>query len=217
MNPKGKRPKIREIHEIEARSPDSISIRIYIVQSKSGTMAYEKLAPRHLLVILVVLSLALVVPAAAQDTGTRLVKPGETIEVGAEPIVLDLIGLRNASSFNPITELRMYPNENPAKPVQRVIGVPKDSYFTINVYTFKGHYGRYFAYSREDGLIHESSIVFVHASPPTVTETVAEVTETPTETPTATATPEPTQAALPGVIAVAALGICGLLAAARKR
>jgi hypothetical protein len=217
MDPNGKRPKTREIRQTGVRSPDSISIRIYIVQSESGTMAYEKLAPRHLLVILVVLSLALVVPAAAQETGTRLVQPGETIEVGAEPIVLDLIGLRNASSFNAITELRKYQDDNPAKSIQRVIGVPKDSYFTINVYTFKGHYGRYFAYSREDGLIHESSIVFVHASTPTPTETVTEVTETPTVTATATATPEPTQAPLPGVIAVAALGICGLLAAARKR
>ncbi|KLK88442.1 hypothetical protein SZ63_05335 [Methanoculleus sediminis] len=180
-------------------------------------MAYEKLTPRHLLAILVVLSLALVVPAAAQETGIRLVKPGDTIEVGAEPIVLDLIGLRNADSFNAISELRKYQDDNPAKPVQRVIGVAKDSHFTINVYTFKGHYGRYFAYSRSDGVLHDNSIVFVHASTPTPTETVAEVTATATATATVTETPEPTQAALPGVIAIAALGLCGLLAAARRQ
>lgn len=181
-------------------------------------MAYEKSTSRHLLVILVVLSLALVVPAAAQEkTGTRLVQPGDTIEVEAEPIVLDLIGLRKADSFNPITELRNYQDDNPAKSIKRVIGVPKDSYFTINVYTFKGHYGRYFAYSKEDGLIHENSIVFVHAPPPTATETTAEVTETPTETPTATATQEPTRAPLPGLIAIAAIALAGLLGAAQKR
>lgn len=181
-------------------------------------MAYEKSTSRHLLVILVVLSLALVVPAAAQEkTGTRLVQPGDTIEVEAEPIVLDLIGLRKADSFNPITELRKYQDDNPAKSIKRVIGVPKDSYFTINVYTFKGHYGRYFAYSKEDGLIHENSIVFVHAPPPTATETAAEVTETPTETPTATATQEPTRAPLPGLIAIAAIALAGLLGAAQKR
>lgn len=180
-------------------------------------MAYEKLTSRHLLAILVVLSLALAVPAAAQETSPRQVQPGDTIEVGAEPIILDLVGLRDADSFNAITELRKYQDDNPAKSIQRVIGVAKDGYFTINVYTFKGHYGRYFPYSKSDGLLHENSIVFVHAPPPTATETVTEVTETPTETPTATETPEPEQAPLPGVIAIAALGICGLLAAARKQ
>lgn len=180
-------------------------------------MAYEKLTSRHLFAVLAVLSLALVVPAAAQETSIQLVQPGDTIEVRAEPITLDLIGLRNADSFNPITELRKYQDDNPAKSVQRVIGVAKDSHFTINVYTFKGHYGRYFAYSKLDGVMHENSIVFVHVPPPTATETIAEVTETPTATPTTTETPEPKQAALPGVIAVAALGICGLLAAARKQ
>lgn len=181
-------------------------------------MAYEKPTSRHLLVILLVLSLALTVPAAAQETGTRVVQPGETIEVGAEPIVLDLIGLRNASSFNAITELRKYQGDNPARSVQRVIGVPKDSYFKINSHTFKGHYGRYFAYNKDDGVIHDSSIVFVQAPPPTVTATPTETTA-PTETPTATATAatEPTRAPLPGLIAVTAIALAGLLGIAQKR
>ncbi|ABN58127.1 MAG: hypothetical protein KO254_01525 [Methanoculleus marisnigri] len=180
-------------------------------------MTYEKLTSRHLLAIFLVFSLALAVPAAAQETGIQQVQPGDTIEVGPEPITLDLLGLRNADSFSQITELRKYQDDNPAKSIQRVIGVAKDGYFTINVYTFKGHYGRYFPYSKSDGLLHENSIMFVHASTPTATETVATVTETPTEEPTATETPEPTRAPLPGLIAITALGICGLLAAARKR
>jgi hypothetical protein len=173
----------------------------------------------YLLAAFVLLVLALAVPAAAQGTVPRVVQPGETIEVGAEPIVLDLINLRNQSTLNPITELRQYRSDDPRKQVARVVGVPKDGYFTINVHTFKGHYGRYFAYSEKDGLIQESSIVFVNAPilPTPTATTVAEVTETPTETATATATPEPTQAPLPGLIAVAAIGICGLLAAARRR
>lgn len=181
-------------------------------------MANKKLEPRHLLAILVVLSLALVIPAAAQETGTRLVQPGETIEVGAEPIILDLIDLRNASSFNAITELRKYQGDNPARSVQRVIGVPKDSYFKINSHTFKGHYGRYFAYSKEDGVIHDSSIVFVQAPPPAATATPTE-TPTPTEAPTATTTTatEPTRAPLPGSIAIAAIALAGLLGIAQKR
>lgn len=180
-------------------------------------MTYKKMRSGYLLVILAVLALALVVPAAAQATGKLAVQPGEAVEVGAEPIVLDLISLRNASSFNSITELRKYQDDNPLKSVQRVIGVPKDTYFKINVYTFKGHYGRYFAYSKEDGVIHESSLVFVHASTPAATETTVTATGTPTETlPAATATAT-TQAPLPGLIAIAAIGICGLLVAAGRR
>ena len=182
-------------------------------------MAYEKLTFRHLLAILVVLALVLVVPAAAQETGKRLVQPGETIEVGAEPIVLDLINLRKEGTFSPITEIRQYRGDDPAKKLVRGIGVPNDDYFKVNVYTFKGHYGRYFAYSRQDGLIEHNSIVFVHAPPPTATETVATTTETPTETPpaTTTTTAAPTQAPFPGLIAIAAIAIYGLLAAAQKR
>lgn len=180
-------------------------------------MTYKKMTSGYLLVILAVLALALVAPAAGQATDTRAVQPGETIEVEAEPIVLDLISLRNASSFNPITELRKYQDDNPSKSVQRVIGVSKDTYFKINVYTFKGHYGRYFAYSKEDGLIHGSSLVFVHAPPPATTETTPTATGTPTETlPAATATAT-TQAPLPGLIAIAAIGICGLLVATGRR
>jgi len=178
-------------------------------------MAYEKLTFQHLLAILVVLALVLVVPAAAQETGKRLVQPGETIEVGAEPIVLDLINLRKEGTFSPITEIRQYRSDDPAKKLVRVVGVPNDDYFKVSAYTFKGHYGRYFVYSKQDGLIEHNSIVFVQAQTPTPTEIVATVTETPTETPPTTTTATPTQAPLPGLIAIAALGICGLLGARR--
>ncbi|MCM2464824.1 hypothetical protein [Methanoculleus oceani] len=180
-------------------------------------MTCDKVISRYLLAIFVVLCLALVVPAAAQETGKLTVQPGETIEVGAEPIILDLINLRKADTFNPVTELRLYRDDDPLKQLVQVIGVPNDDFFKINVYTLKGKYGRYFAYSKQDGLIHENSIVFVHASTPTATETVATATETPAETPVATTATATTQAPLPGLIAIAALGICGLLAAAQKR
>lgn len=180
-------------------------------------MTDQKMASRYLFAALAVLTLVLVAPAAAQETGKLAAQPGQTIEVGAEPIILDLINLRNPDTLNPVTELRKYRDDDPRKEIVRVIGVPNDDYFKINVYTLDGKYGRYFPYSTADGLIEHNSIVFVHAQTPTPTETTATITETPTETPPATATTAPTQAPLPGLIAIAALGICGLLAAAQKR
>ncbi|MDI3507211.1 MAG: hypothetical protein PWR21_1264 [Methanoculleus sp.] len=182
-------------------------------------MTYDNVISRHLLVILMVPALVLVAPAAAQETHKLTVQPGETIEVGAETLVLDLINFRNQSTLNPVTELRQYRDEDSRKEITRVIGVSNDDYFKINAYTFKGKYGRYFAYSKQDGLIEHNSIVFVQAATPTATETVAAVTETLTETPTApaTAATAPAQAPLPGLIAIAAVGICGLFTAAQKR
>lgn len=181
-------------------------------------MTRERVTSRYLLVILAVLALALVAPAAAQETTPRVVQPGETIEVGSEPLVLDLINLRDQDTFNPVTELRYYRDDDPNKQVVKVIGVPNDDYFKINVYTLDGKYGRYFAYSKADGLIEHNSIVFARAPIVTVTQTqtAATATQTPTETITDTATAT-TQAPLPGLITIAALGICGLLAAAQKR
>ncbi len=180
-------------------------------------MTYEKAISRHLLVILAVLALALVAPAAAQETSKLAAQSGETIEVGAEPIILDLINLRNQDTLNPITELRKYRDDDPRKEVTQVLGVPNDDYYKINIHTLKGKYGQYFAYSKADGLIEHNSIVFAQAPTATATQTqtAATVTETPTET--SPATTAPTQAPLPGLIVIAALGICGLLAAAQKR
>ena len=183
-------------------------------------MTYESITSRHLILILVVLALALAAPAAAQGTGPRVVQPGETIEVGSEPLVLDLVNLRSADTFNAVTELRHYRDDNPKKQIVRVIGVPNDGYFTINARTLDGKYGRYFAFSKEDGLMQQSSIIFAPAPEvtATVTETAATVTETPTETqPPHETTAMPTRAPLPGLIVVAALGICGLIVAAGRR
>lgn len=188
-------------------------------------MIDERTALRCILVSLLLLALALCVPATAQGTVARAVQSGETIEVGSDPLVLDLVNLRNTSTFNPVTELRHYQDDNPAKQIVRVIAVPKDDYFTINDYALGGRYGRYFAYSSKDGQIERRSIVFARApaatgTGPTETATAAEeITATPSETlpATATATPARTQAPLPGLIAIAAVGICGLVAAAGRR
>ncbi|WP_292518532.1 hypothetical protein [Methanoculleus sp.] len=186
-------------------------------------MTYERMASPYTFVFLAVLVLALVVPAAAQGTAPRAVQPGETIAVGSEPLVLDLVNLRSADTLNPITELRHYRDDNPTKQIVRVIGVPNDGYFKINAHTLGGKYGRYFAFSKEGGLIRQSSITFTPAPTATPTEptvTITATTETPTgtETPlpaTATTTTMPTQAPLPGLIAV--IAIAGLLVAVTRR
>lgn len=184
-------------------------------------MIDERMAPRGIMVFLLALALALCAPATALENVPQQVQPGERIEVGSEPLVLDFINLRNQSTFNPITELRYYRDDNTEKQIVRIIGVPNDGYVTINSYTLGGKYGRYFPFSAKDGLIQQHSIVFVAAQTPmaTQTETPAATTATTMETPTATtaATPTPTQAALPGLIPIAALGICGLLAVVLRR
>lgn len=184
-------------------------------------MMHEKMTSRYLLVVLMVLALALVFPAAAQGTTPRAVQPGETVEVGSEPLVLDLVNFRNADTQNPVTELRHYRNDDTTKQIVRVIGVPNDGYFTVNMHTLGGKYGRYYAYSAKDGLLREHSITFAAAPTMTPTDSGTTVTGTPAETPattaTTTTTTPPTQAPLPGLIAIAAITIYGLLAAAQKR
>lgn len=186
-------------------------------------MTDKRTAPRYLLIFLSVLTLALVAPAAAQDAGPKAVQPGETVIVGSELLVLDIINLRNPDTFNPVTELRRYREDNPAKQVIRVIGVPNDGYFKISDQALDGKYGRYYAYSKKDGLVEGRTIIFapaatVTSTPPVETATVTETSAT-TETSTAAteATPTRTQAPLPGLIVIAAIGICGLLMAAGRR
>lgn len=186
-------------------------------------MVHERTTSRYLSIILVLLALMLIAPAAAQGTAVRVVQPGETIEVGDEALVLDLSPLRNTTTYNPVTELRQYRDDDITKQIVRVIGVPKDDYFTINTHTLDGRYGRYFAFSSKDGLIRQHSIIFTPAAAATTTGAAetsttapAETTET-TGTSPATGTAAPTQAPLPGLIAITAIGVCGLFAGTRRQ
>lgn len=188
-------------------------------------MARERTTPRYLLVCLIALILALIAPVSAEGMSPRVVQPGETIEVGAEALVLDLVNLRNPETFNPVTELRRYKDDNRAKKIERVIGVPNDGYFKISDQALGGKYGRYFAYSEKDGLL-EHSIVFVPApaATPTPVETITTTvpTEAPTDTRTPAAaptetTPAPAQTPLPWLITIAAVGLCGFFMAAKRR
>jgi hypothetical protein len=204
------------------RYPGRFNTYIYS-GNKGERMMYEGTVPRHLLIILTLLVLALVAPAAAQGAVTRAVQPGETIEVGTEPLILDLVNLRNQDTFNPVTELRHYQSDDTTKKIVRVVGVPNDGYFTINAHTLGGKYGRYFAFSSKDGLIQQHSITFAPAPTVTATESETTATVTTTKTPaettpeTTTAAPTATRASLPGLIAIVAIGICGLFVAVLRR
>ncbi|MDN7025005.1 hypothetical protein FGU65_08915 [Methanoculleus sp. FWC-SCC1] len=157
-------------------------------------------------------AMLITLPAAAQSTVPVDVKPGDTIEIGQEEIVLELVDLRNQSTLNPITELRQYKMDDPAMQVTKVIPVNDDTYVKINSRSLGGTYGRYYPYNAKDGVI-KNSIIFVQA-PPTVT--MQPVTATPTGPPTTMATPATpaettatptTQIPLSPLAAIGALGI----------
>lgn len=189
-------------------------------------MVNKRIGPWQILILAAALSLTLIIPAAAQETVPTVIQPGEVIEVGSDPLVLDLINLRNPDTFNPITELRRYKDDNPGKKVERVIGVPNDGYFKISDQALNGKYGRYFAFSEKDGLIERSSVIFIPVQTPKPTESAATpTTATETETPagvettapaTTTAAATTTQASLPWLIAIAAVGITGLFMVAGR-
>lgn len=161
---------------------------------------------------------ALAFPAAAQSTLPMDVKPGDTIEVGSETTILELVDLRNQSTLNPITELRKYQMDDPGMQVTKVIPVSDDTYVQINSRTLGGTYGRYFPYNAKDGVIN-NPIIFapapatpVQTMTATPTDTAAE--EAAVETPVETTAVPTTQVPLSVASAIGALCIALLAAVA---
>jgi hypothetical protein len=182
-------------------------------------MKGNKTAPGFVFACLLVLTLAGAVPASAQETIAWPVEPGEVVEVGYDSVVLDLINLRDQTTFNPVTELRQYKDEDLKKGVTKVIPVPDDSYVVIVPRTLDGKYGRYFPYSPKDGVIDRNSIVFAPAPIPTATQS-AEATSvaTVTQAETGTIPPTPTQTVpLSPLTVIGAVGLLGLLSLATRR
>ncbi len=162
--------------------------------------------------ILVLAVLAFASPAAAQSTVPMDVKPGDTIEIGSETTLLELVDLRNQSTLNPITELRQYKMDDPSMPVIKNIPVSDDTYMQINSHTLGSNYGRYYPYNAKDGVIR-NSISFAPApatSGQTVTATPTEVTleeTTAATTAAATTAAATTEAPLSVIGAIGALCI----------
>lgn len=163
-------------------------------------------------------------PVSAQSTVPVDVKPGDTIEIGQETIILELVDLRNQSTLNPITELRKYKMDDPAMQVTKVVPVSDDTYVQMNFRSLGGTYGRYYPYNAKDGVIN-NPVIFVEApatvatqqspSPAEETPSAGEASATVTATATATATPTTTQAPLSALGAIGALCIASLLVMAR--
>ncbi len=175
---------------------------------------------------LLLMAVLLIGTATAQSAYPLDVKPGDTIEIGQEEIVLELVDLRDQSTLNPITQLRQYKMDDPSMQVTKTIPVGDDTYVKINSHTLGGKYGRYYPYSAKDGVI-KNSITFVEASATVTTQTATE-TATPTVEETQTTgetqttvtvteaeTPTTTRAPLSPLGVIGALCIVGILAIAR--
>jgi hypothetical protein len=77
------------------------------------------------------------------------IQPYDTIFIYEEG--LDLSQLRNATTDNPITELRKYQNDNPDRGVTKNIPVTDDTNFEVQDFLVGEDYGTYYAFNPVDG------------------------------------------------------------------
>ncbi len=113
-------------------------------------MAPEWIRRRGLPVLLAICLLALCAgPAGARGPGINDIQPYDTIFVYEEG--LNLTGLRNATTDNPVTELRRYQDDNPDRGVTKVIPVADDTDFEVQDFSVNGEYGTYYAFNPADG------------------------------------------------------------------
>ncbi|WP_214020980.1 DUF3821 domain-containing protein [Methanoculleus sp.] len=112
---------------------------------------------RGLPVLLAVCMLALCVgQAGARGPTISDIQPYDTIFVYEEG--LDLSQLRNATTDNPVTELRKYQNDNPDRGVARSIPVIDDTNFEVLDILVGEEYGTYYAFNPEDG---ETALILI--------------------------------------------------------
>ncbi|NLA39386.1 MAG: DUF3821 domain-containing protein [Methanomicrobiales archaeon] len=88
--------------------------------------------------------------AAARGPAISDIQPYDTIFVYEEG--LNLTGLRNTTTGNPITALQKYQDGNPQKSLTKSIPVPDDTDFEVLDLLVGGDYGTYHAFSRIDGV-----------------------------------------------------------------
>jgi hypothetical protein len=184
----------------------------------------------------------LVTPDTA--TGLTMITPGDTVAVPEDAVAYNLTGLRNQTTDNPITELRMYENDTVEGDPIHTIDVDFDSNFALAADDLEENFGTYFPYSEEDdAVIEENAIVLLEADAvvppannvtpgvtpednvtpgvtpadnvtPGVTPEETPVNITPEETPIQ---PTPTPAPLSLISVLGALGIMGILVLIRKK
>jgi hypothetical protein len=109
------------------------------------------------------------------DTGLTMITPGDTVAVPEDAVAYNLTALRNQTTDNPITELRMYENDTVEGDPIHTIDVDFDSNFALGAEDLEENFGTYFPYSEEDdAVIEENAIVLQQeeaVAPPADNET----------------------------------------------
>ncbi len=113
-------------------------------------MRSEWICKRGFALLLAVCLLALCAgEVGARGPTIRDIQPYDTIFIYEEG--LNLSGLRNATTNNPITALRKYQDDNPDKSLVKNIPIAGDTDFEVQDFLVHGDYGTYYAYSPVDG------------------------------------------------------------------
>ncbi|MDN7024439.1 hypothetical protein FGU65_05975 [Methanoculleus sp. FWC-SCC1] len=114
------------------------------------------------------------------------VQPGETITVGSETQIYDLSGLRNATTDEPVTELRAYEDNNPETGtlVNTVSVGPIDTNVELSAADFGDTFGVYYPYDGQ--AVVDNSITVMEEEGGVAANETANVTETMTTETTAT-------------------------------
>ncbi len=108
------------------------------------------------LAVLLLCTLALslcAAPAGARSPNINDIQPYDTIFVYEEN--LNLSALRNQTTNTPITALRKYQDDNPARSLINDIAVSDDTDFTLQPIEVGDMYGVYYAFSPTDGVTRQ--------------------------------------------------------------
>jgi hypothetical protein len=108
------------------------------------------LLPAVLCCTFLLLVAAFATPVTARGTTISEIQPGDTIFVYETG--LDLTALRNATTDNPVTELRRYNDDDPKKGLINTVPVPDDTNFDLDDASVGGYTGLYFASNARDGI-----------------------------------------------------------------
>jgi hypothetical protein len=113
-------------------------------------MRPEWIRRRGLAILLAVCLLALCAgEAGARGPAINDIQPYDTIFIYEEG--LDLTQLRNATTNNPVTELRRYQEDNPERALLKSIPVADDTDFDVVDLLVNREFGPYYAYNPQDG------------------------------------------------------------------
>lgn len=102
------------------------------------------------------------IPVAARGTTISEIQPGDTIFVYETG--LDLTALRNATTDNPVTELRRYNDDDPKKGLINTIPVQDDTNFDLIDASVGEDTGLYFVSNVEDGITNRVYIRYPEVS-----------------------------------------------------